>query len=234
MNVDRLRENLEQVLSAIAEAARRSGRDPQSVGLVAVTKRVEPEVVRELVGLGAHDLGENYPQELWRKAEALADLPVQWHLIGHLQGNKLKRTAPLVRMIHSVDSLRLLQAINDLMAQQPADKRSAVLLQVNCSAEEAKHGWSPEAVEQDAEAIAACQHTPVLGLMTMAGYGTTTESARPSFVQLRTVRDRLRALTGLALPELSMGMSGDFVAAIEEGATRVRVGSALFEGVTGA
>lgn len=234
MNADRLRENLERVQSAIAGAARHSGREPQSVGLVAVTKRVEPEVVRELIGLGAHDLGENYPQELWRKAEALADLSVRWHLIGHLQGNKLKRTAPLVCLIHSVDSLKLLQAIDDLVALQPADQRPAVLLQVNCSAEEAKHGWSPAAVENDAEAIAACRNVPVVGLMTMAGYGTTPEEARPSFVQLRTVRDRLRSLTGLALPELSMGMSGDFVAAIEEGATRVRVGSALFEGVTGA
>ncbi len=231
MNRARLRENLDRVRAAIEASARRGGRDPATVGLVAVTKRVEPDVIAELVGLGVHDLGENYPQELWRKVEALPDPSVRWHLIGHLQGNKARRTLPLVRMVHSVDSLKLLQNLDELAATLPADDRPTALLQVNCSGEAAKHGWSPDSIESDAAAIAACTSLPVVGLMTMAGYGTTPEQARPSFVSLRGVRDRLRGLTGRELPELSMGMSGDFEAAIEEGATRVRVGSALFEGV---
>src|SRR5690349_19375406 len=109
-----IRQNLETVRGQIAEATRRSGRDPGSVTLVAVTKKSPPELVRPLVELGARELGENYPQELWRKAEALADLPVHWHLIGHLQGNKARATFPLVRMIHAVDSPKLLRALDEL------------------------------------------------------------------------------------------------------------------------
>src|SRR4051812_19464134 len=108
MHLQRLRENLESVRGRIADAARRSGRPPGSVRLVAVTKRNPPELIRTLVEAGAEDLGENYPQELWGKVEVLADLPVRWHLIGHLQGNKARKTLPMVRMVHAVDSLKLL------------------------------------------------------------------------------------------------------------------------------
>jgi pyridoxal phosphate enzyme (YggS family) len=199
------------------------------VTLVAVTKQVSPGLARALVGLGAADLGENYPQALWAKAEALADLPMRWHLIGHLQGNKAKKTFPMVRMIHAVDSLKLLRALDDL-ARGAADPPE-VCLQVNTSGEPVKHGWAPGAVLDDAEAIAGCQAVPVVGLMTMAALGTNAETARPSFVALRESRDALRARTGLALEHLSMGMSNDFETAVEEGSTLVRVGSALFEGV---
>ena len=229
MDGQRLRENWDAVRGRMAEAARRSGRAPEAVTLVAVTKRNPPEWIRPLVGLGATDLGENYPQELWRKAEALAGLPVRWHLIGHLQGNKARRTLPLVRMVHGVDSLKLLRAL-DATAAGPADP-PALCLQVNASGEATKHGWSPEALLADAEAIAGCRRVPVVGLMTMAAWGTSAEGARPAFARLRHLRDALRARTGLALNELSMGMSNDFEAAIEEGSTLVRVGSALFEGV---
>jgi pyridoxal phosphate enzyme (YggS family) len=227
----RIRQSLESVKSRIAEAARRCGRTPDSVTLVAVTKKCPVEAIRPLVAAGALDLGENYPQELWRKSEALSDLKasVRWHLIGHLQGNKAKPTLPLVTMIHAVDSLKLLRAL-DALASELANPPS-VCLQVNTSAEEAKHGWSPEGIIADAEEIAACSKIPVVGLMTMAAWGTDAETARPSFVSLRQARDELSRRTGLALPELSMGMSGDFESAIEEGATLVRVGSALFEGV---
>ncbi len=224
-----MRHNLETVRGQIAEAARRSGRDPVSVTLIAVTKRSSPELVRHLVELGASELGENYPQELRRKAEALADLPVRWHLIGHLQGNKAKATYALVRMIHAVDSLKLLRALDE-MAVDHANP-PAVCLQVNTSGEASKHGWSPEQILCDADAIAACRAIPVVGLMTIAGLGTSAEEARPAFARLREVRDALRARTGLTLDALSMGMSNDFYVAIEEGATLVRVGSALFEGV---
>ena len=230
MNVSRLQANWDHVRGAMAAAARRAGRDPASVRLVAVTKRNPPEWVRPLVALGAIDLGENYPRELWDKAEALADLAaVRWHLIGHLQSNKLKKTLPLVRLVHGVDSLKLLAAI-DAWAASVADPPD-VCLQVNTSSEEAKHGWAPDELLAVAEQVAAVRHVRVVGLMTIAGYGTTNAEARPLFEHLRLLGDRVRAATGLPLPELSMGMSGDFEAAIEEGSTLVRVGSALFEGV---
>jgi pyridoxal phosphate enzyme (YggS family) len=229
MNRDRLRENLATVLDRIAAAARRSGREAAAVRLVAVTKKCPAEWARELAALGQLDLGENYPQELWAKADALADLPVRWHLIGHLQGNKARRTAARVRMIHGVDSWKLLRALDELAPALPDPPR--VCLQVNVSAEPSKHGWTPEGLLADAEAIAACRAVPVVGLMTMAALGTDAETARPAFVRLRAIRDELRRRTGLALDELSMGMSNDFEAAVEEGATLVRVGSALFEGV---
>jgi pyridoxal phosphate enzyme (YggS family) len=227
---DQLRENWESVRGRIATAARRAGRDPAEVTLVAVTKRSPAPLVRLLVNAcGAADLGENYPQELWRKAEALKDLPVRWHLIGHLQTNKAKRTLPLVRMVHAVDSLKLLRLLDELAAGL-ADP-PPVCLQVNTSGEPSKHGWSPEGVRGDADAIAACRRIPIIGLMTMAALGDDPERARPCFVQLRSLRDELRLRTGLAFDQLSMGMSNDLEVAIEEGATLVRVGSALFEGL---
>jgi len=231
MNQERIRHNLDAVLRRIAEAAVRSGRRADAVRLVAVTKKCPSDWIRPLVECGARDLGENYPQELWRKSEALADLgdSVRWHLIGHLQSNKVKKTLPLVRMIHAVDSLNLLRALND--AARALDDPPGVCLQVNTSAEETKHGWTEEQILSDAESIAACRSIPISGLMTMAALGTTAESARESFVRLRVLGEKLRGQMGLPLPELSMGMSNDFEAAIEEGATLVRVGTALFEGV---
>ncbi|MDR3634542.1 MAG: YggS family pyridoxal phosphate-dependent enzyme [Isosphaeraceae bacterium] len=229
MDQRRLADNLEAVRQRIAAAAKRSGRGADAVTLVAVTKRNSPEMIRPLVALGARDLGENYPQELWKKADALGDLDVRWHLIGHLQGNKAKKTLPMVRYIHAVDSLKLLQTLDALAAEVP--DAPPVCLQVNTSGEAAKHGWEPAALLAEADAIAACRSIPIVGLMTMAAFGTTADSARPSFVLLRETRDALRARTDLPLTELSMGMSNDFETAIVEGATLVRVGSALFEGV---
>ena len=230
-NWERIRENYEGVQGRIAEAARRSGRPVEAVRMVAVTKRSPAEWIRPLVACGARDLGENYPQELWRKAEALADLgdSLRWHLIGHLQSNKVKKTLPLVGMIHSVDSLKLLQMLDESATALPTPP--AVCLQVNTSGEASKHGWNPDRILADIEGIVACRTIPIVGLMTMAALGTTPETARVSFVALRELREDLRRRTGWPLDELSMGMSSDFEAAIEEGATWVRVGSALFEGV---
>ena len=228
--MDELQKNWESVNARIADAAIRSGRRASEVTLVAVTKRNPIAMIGPLIALGAFDLGENYPQELWEKHEALAGLSVRWHLIGHLQGNKAKKTLPLVRMIHAVDSLKLLRTLDNLAKDLPTPP--SICLQVNTSEEDAKHGWSADGILKDAEAIAAFTRIPVVGLMTIAEYGTDAETARPSFVQLREIRDTLRSRTGLALEHLSMGMSNDFEAAIEEGATLVRVGSALFEGVT--
>ena len=228
---DTIRRNLDAVRARIAEAARRAGRPVDSIRLIAVTKKHPADWVRPLVENGVLDLGENYPQELWEKAEALGDRPeIRWHLIGHLQGNKARKTLPTVRVVHAVDSLKLLRSLDDLAATMTDPPR--VCLQVNCSGEPAKHGWEPSAIFEDAKAIAACKKLPIVGLMTMAGYDTTPDQARPAFAKLREIRQGLRDRTGLPLPELSMGMSGDFEAAIAEGSTMIRVGSALFEGVS--
>ena len=230
-DLNRLKENLDSVRGRIEGAIVRSGRDRGSVTLVAVTKKVSSNLVRPLVSLGVGELGENYPQELWRKAEELVDLKesVRWHLIGHLQTNKARKTAPLVGMIHSVDSLKLLRMLDEMAAESADFPR--VCLQVNISEEVSKHGWSADGILRDAEAIAACRNVRVTGLMTIAGWGTNAEEARPAFVALRETRDELRLRAGLPLPDLSMGMSNDYETAIEEGASHVRIGSALFEGV---
>jgi pyridoxal phosphate enzyme (YggS family) len=219
---------LKHVRERIAASAVRAGRNPTDVKLVAVTKKQPLEAAELLCQLGQFDLGENLPQEVWRKAELLKGSGPKWHLIGHLQTNKAKRTYPLVNMIHAIDSMKLLKLIDTLalnMTQPPA-----VCLQVNCSAEPSKHGWSPEQIRRDAEVIAACRSAPIVGLMTMAALGERPEAARPAFALLRETREDLRERTDLPLLELSMGMSNDYEIAIEEGATWIRVGSALFEG----
>src|SRR5262249_46470202 len=162
------------------------------------------------VECGVSDLGENYPQELWRKVELLTGPPVAWHLIGHLQSNKARKTLPMVRFVHAVDSLKLLQALDALVPSLNLSDPPRVCLQATTSGEVAKHGWAPEAIADDAEGLIACRHIPIVGLMTMAALDSTPAAARASFALLRATRDTLLAKTGLALPELSMGMSGDF------------------------
>ncbi len=224
----RIAENVARVREQIADAAGRSGRTADRITLVAVTKYVSADMVRPLAAAGCADLGESRPQQLWEKAAALADLPVRWHMIGHLQRNKIRRTLPLAAMIHSIDSVRLLSAIEEEQAPPVP-----VLLEVNISGEEAKHGFQPEAIEPLLAELAAYRRVAVRGLMCMAGLEGGLDAARRDFAALRALRDRLRPRCppGMAMDELSMGMSGDFEAAIEEGATLVRIGSALFEGV---
>jgi pyridoxal phosphate enzyme (YggS family) len=224
----RIAENVARVRGQIADAAARSGRAASQITLVAVTKYVSAETVRPLIAAGCVDLGESRPQQLWEKAAALGDLPLRWHLIGHLQRNKVHRTLPLVTMMHSVDSSRLLAAIEEeQLGVLP------VLLEVNISGESAKQGLAPEAIEPFLAQAAGCRHVAIRGLMGMAGLEGGLETARRDFAALRELRDRLRPRCppGVTLDELSMGMSGDFEVAIEEGATIVRVGSALFEGI---
>src|SRR5262249_38598443 len=151
----------------------------------------------------------------------LAGAPVCWHLIGHLQSNKARKTLPLVRLVHAVDSLKLLRTLDELVRDLGLPDPPSVCLQVNTSGETAKHGWAPEAIAADAEALGSCRRLPIVGLMTMAALGSTSQAARASFARLRDTRDALSARTGLPLDELSMGMSGDFEEAIEEGATLV-------------
>jgi pyridoxal phosphate enzyme (YggS family) len=226
-------ENVAAVRGRIAAAAARSGRRGEQISLVAVTKYVGVAEVRALVEAGCSLLGESRPQELWEKAEALSELPLRWHLVGPLQRNKVRRTLPLVEMIESVDSPRLIVAIDRIAAE--LSLRMPVLLEVNASGEAAKHGFEPEAVERWLPEAARYTHVEFRGLMCMAGLEGGPEAARNDFRELRQLRDRLRphCPEGITLAELSMGMSGDYEVAIEEGATIVRIGSALFRGVLG-
>ena len=224
-------DNLRRVQQRIARAAEAAGRRADEVTLVGVTKYVGVEQAIELVEAGCWDLGESRPQELWSKAGELASAngrTVHWHLIGHLQRNKLRRTLPVVCLIHSVDSERLLAAIDaewQSLAAAPNAPRQPirVLLEVNTSGEAAKHGLAPEAVEPILAAGVQFPHVEICGLMTMAALEGGLEVAARNFALLRQLRDRWQ------LQELSMGMSGDFEVAIREGATIVRVGSALWE-----
>jgi pyridoxal phosphate enzyme (YggS family) len=221
---------LQQVEERLRAACRRAGRDRAEVTLVAVTKTVPPEAAAELVGLGVAHLGESRPQELWRKAAVLPP-SVRWHLIGHLQRNKIDRTLSLVELIHSVDSLRLLAALDEEAGRQ--GRTPSVLLEVNASGEISKHGFAPGDVPGLAAHVAGLKHLQIRGLMTMAAPADDPHESRPTFAALHGLRDRLRAdfPPPHTLEHLSMGMSGDFEVAVEEGATLVRLGSVLFEGL---
>lgn len=225
----RIQENLTRIRGQIAEAAMAAGRQADDVLLVAVTKYVGVEEAALLLRAGCRHLGESRPQELWTKAAAEPLADVAWHLIGHLQRNKVDRTLPLVDWIHSVDSPRLLKAIERSAAKQEAPAR--VLLEVNISGDEAKHGFAPEEIEALGEQIADSPHVVVDGLMTMAAREGGAPTARQNFADLRELRSRLQEHwpDNAPLTHLSMGMSGDFVEAIQEGATIVRIGSALFK-----
>jgi len=241
-------DNLSLVRERIARAAERAGRRADEVTLVGVTKYVGAREAAELAAAGCLDLGESRPQELWQKygevasgsAEhnqtATGDLPaIRWHLIGHLQRNKIRRILPLVHMVHSVDSDRLLQAINEEWGRAEASQKLPlkVLLEVNTSGEPAKHGLLPEGVEPLLAAADRLRHVEICGLMTMAALEGGPPVAARNFAALRNLRDQLRSVVPekVCLDELSMGMSGDFEVAIAEGATIVRVGSALWENI---
>lgn len=227
----RIQENVARVRDRIAEAATESGRTADEITLVAVSKYVGEAEVRALVEAGCRVLGESRPQELWEKAALCADVTVGWHMIGHLQRNKVRRTIPLVEMIQSADSPRLIAAVDRIAAELSC--RVPILLEVNVSGDAAKHGFASEEVEPFLEELAGYEHVETRGLMCMARFDGSEDAVRLDFARLRQLRDRLRANCpeGIALDDLSMGMSGDYEEAIREGATIVRVGSALFEGV---
>ena len=227
----RIAENVARVREAIDRAAARSNRHGEEIHLIAVSKYVGIEEAEALLEAGCHDLGESRPQQLWEKAERLAGRPVRWHMIGHLQRNKARRTLPLIDLLHSGDSLRLLQAANEIAVE--TDRMCEVLVEVNVSGDRAKHGFLPAQLEDVLTQAPSWSGLQIRGLMAMAGWGTQPEEARRDFVRLRQLRDDLRSTAPpeVSLEHLSMGMSGDFEVAIEEGATMVRVGSALFEGI---
>jgi pyridoxal phosphate enzyme (YggS family) len=222
---EKLSQRLTHVQERMHEACRRVGRNPATVTLVAVTKSVSVERAAELAELGVRDLAENRPQELWRKRQALP--AIQWHLIGHLQRNKISQTLP-VHLIHSVDSLRLVVALE---ADGSERKVSVpVLLQVNVSGESSKQGFAPHQLSPVCDAARALTWVRIAGLMTMAPLEAEPERCRPVFRSLRELAEtwstRFERPHDLAI--LSMGMSQDYTVAIEEGATMVRIGSALF------
>lgn len=226
----RIASNVAGIRQRVAEAAQRSGRDADAIRLVAVTKYVGIVETQALIAAGCRDLGESRPQGLWAKAEAVDDPSVHWHMIGHLQRNKARRTLPLVWLTHSGDSLRLFQELNRLATTASPAR---VLLEVNVSGDQAKHGFAPDEVAGALPQLAELPHVAIQGLMAMAGLEGDADDARRDFAALRQLRDRLQdnCPPQICLDELSMGMSRDFEVAIEEGATMVRVGSALFEGL---
>lgn len=232
---DRLRTNIENVSDAITEACGWAGRPPDEVEIVAVTKSVDLPVIRALLKCGIVDLGENRVQQLVQRAEALADLPSdrapRWHMIGHLQRNKVKSLLAHSQIIHSVDSGRLAQEIQRHAA---AEGRSIeVLIEVNVSGEASKAGVPTAEAEALAREIGGLPNLQLRGLMTMAPLDHDADAARPHFAGLRKLLQELRerGAAGRDCDQLSMGMSGDFRVAIEEGATIVRLGSILFEGL---
>lgn len=214
--------SLERVRGRIRQACQRVKRDPDSVSLVCVTKGVSPERIEEALACGVRDIGENRVQEALSKHPKIRP-GIRWHLIGHLQRNKAKAAVELFDVIHSADSLEIIQAL-----EKQAQKALEVLVEVNVSEEGTKYGCKPEETEPLAEALLACKRLHFSGLMTMAPYSQDPESSRPVFRRLREIRDRLGRRFSAGDLHLSMGMSQDFEVAVEEGATFVRVGTAIF------
>ncbi len=252
-----LQERYAEVTGRIADAAQRAGRRPQDVILVAVTKYAEPDQIKALVEMGHRHLGESQAQQIEQRAAIIdeyaqrlrllertrrsniaeidpsllpaeSDDPVRWHMIGHLQRNKAKKIAPLVRLVHSVDSLRLAEELQQIGLKKDIDIE--VLVQVDCAGEDTKHGCPLPAAFPLAEQIETMAHVHVRGLMTMAPHTDNPEDARPVFARCRELFDEIKT-TGIGEGKfnlLSMGMTADYEVGIEEGANIVRVGSALF------
>jgi len=216
---------LAKVRGQIFKACERVGRDPQEVHLVAVCKTCPAEVVRAAMGAGQLIFGENRVQEAKAKIP-LVPRNARWHLIGHLQKNKIRMALPLFEMLHGVDSLELAQEINRVAGEMGLYPK--VLIQANVSGETSKYGFTPDALMEAADTLLGLERLEIHGLMTMAPIAGDPEEARPHFRNLRLLRDAFAQAARAPMPHLSMGMSGDFEVAVEEGATLVRVGSAIF------
>jgi pyridoxal phosphate enzyme (YggS family) len=218
---------LSEVQARIREAARASGRDPDAVKLIAVSKTHPATAIREAYAAGQRDFGENYVQELLQKAEALRDLTeLRWHLIGHLQRNKVKQVAPLVSLLHTVDSVELAHELDKRVSAATPARRLPVLVEVSIAGEEQKHGAAPEALAQLLAGIEALPALALRGLMCVPPFAEDAAAARPHFERLRALRDQHGGVS--RLPELSMGMTHDLEQAVAAGATLVRVGTAIF------
>jgi pyridoxal phosphate enzyme (YggS family) len=215
--------NLQGIRETIARSAERAGRDPREIVLVAVTKGFSAERIREALAVGLRILGENRVQEALSKIDEIGPANVDWHLIGHLQTNKVKFIDGRFRMVQSLDSVGLTEML-DRRVQSPLD----VLVEVNVAEEPQKTGVVPADLPAVAAAVNAAEHLRLRGLMTVAPMVDDPEATRPVFRQLRALRDNTSQQLGLALPVLSMGMTHDYAIAIEEGATMLRLGRALF------
>jgi len=219
---------LTEVRARIAAAARSAGRDPTSIRLVAVSKTFPIEAVRAAYEAGQREFGENRVQEALQKISQSADLAIRWHLLGHLQLNKARKAEAAFATIQSVDSVELLQKLD--RAADESGQAPELLIQVDLAGEATKHGAPPAEVPRLLDGAAACRAARVAGLMTLPPAPDTPEDSRPWFRRLRDLRDAWQA-AGVPAPmlrELSMGMSGDFEVAVQEGATLVRVGTAIF------
>lgn len=227
--VEEFRDHLRAVYARIDAACQRAGRDPATVRLLPVTKTVPEARLRNAYAAGMRTMGENKVQEAHRKWQAMADLPgLEWAIIGHLQTNKVKYVAEFAAEFQALDNLRVAAALDRRL--QALGRSLDVLVQVNTSHEDSKFGLAPDAVESFVNQLPAFSALRVRGLMTLALFSPDPAQVRPCFVCLRELRDRLRqtAPDGIGMDALSMGMSGDFEMAIEEGATIVRVGQAIF------
>lgn len=222
-----IKENLKEVEEKIKRAAERGGRDRSEVKLVAVSKTVDVPLVREAIEAGHQLFGENRVQEARDKIEEIGR-DVVWHMIGHLQRNKVKYIFDLFDMVHSVDSIPLAKEIEKVGSR--LGKTMDILIQVNISGEETKHGMGAEETIKIIKEVARFNHVSIKGLMTMPPFFDDPEDARPYFIRLKELRDEIeeKGIEGVSVKELSMGMSNDFEVAVEEGATMVRVGTAIF------
>jgi PLP dependent protein len=226
-----IEERLAEVRARMAGAARKAGRKPDEIELVAVTKTHPPEALQEAIAAGQTLFGENRVQEA-RAKMPLVSSRARWHFIGHLQKNKIRQALPVFEMLHSIDSLALARDVQRIADED--GQRPRVLLEVNVAGEGSKFGFKPAALESEMETlIAEMPRLDVQGLMAIPPFSPKPEDSRRYFALLRTLRDALQEKLRVGLPELSMGMSGDFEVAIEEGATLVRVGTAVFGERTG-
>jgi pyridoxal phosphate enzyme (YggS family) len=226
-----LKKNLEELRKRIASACARSGHQPSSIKLVVATKTVEPPVIRILRQLGISEIGENKVQDAQRKHEALKDLPLHWHMFGHLQRNKVKKALQLFELIHSLDSLPLAQEIDRVSLS--LGKRTAVLVEANVSKEPQKYGLKEEDLPSFLERLSPMKGLQVLGLMTMTPVMEDPEPCRPFFRRLRELSEEIKkqGIEDIRMEYLSMGMTQDFEVAIEEGSNLIRVGTAIFRGI---
>jgi pyridoxal phosphate enzyme (YggS family) len=227
--LEELQQRLQRVQSGIAEAAIRAGRVPKDITLIAVSKTHAVEIIREAIGAGVTDLGENRVQEADEKVNALGRGSLRWHLIGHLQSNKARRAVELFDVIHSVDSAGLVQRL-DRVCGEIRREELPVLIQIDLGKESTKSGIAESELPEIVDAIKQSRIVRLQGLMTLPPYFDDAEQARPFFRRLRELRDELsaRGAFGDGGGELSMGMTHDYEVAIEEGATMVRVGTAIF------
>lgn len=223
-----IRENVETIRGRIEVACRKAKRDPAGITLLAVGKTFSAEAIREVVEAGVSDVGENYVQELLDKKEKLGSSNIRWHFIGHLQSNKVKYIASWIHLVHSVDNVGLASELDKRAGL--AKRTPDVLIEVNTTAEDSKFGLRPEATIEFVRSLAGFKNICIAGLMTIGPFLPDPEGSRPMFRTLRELRDQIGRIGqhNVRMEHLSMGMTGDFEVAIDEGATIIRIGTAIF------